>query len=71
MAFSDPIFSHRSGKVQEMRRATFEAWIENRAYSTWPCHRDWEIRKRELLWQSSVMVIQFSATYIRRALYSP
>jgi len=69
MAFNDPIFSHRNGEEQPMKSATMEAWLENRAYSTWPRIQTWEVYQRQLIWQSRLMRTQFSSTYIRRALY--
>lgn len=52
----------------DLKQATFEAWLENRAYSTYPV-LPWSVRVLELRWQTLIMRQQFSARHIRIALY--
>lgn len=62
----------RQGDTQahsEQRSATMQAWLENRAYSTWPRIETWEVRILQMRWQSKLMAQVFTAKEIHYALY--
>lgn len=62
----------RHGDTQahtEQRGATMQAWLENRAYSTWPKIETWEVRVKQIRWQSQLMRQVFTSKEIHYALY--
>lgn len=62
----------RTGDTQahaDQRGATMQAWLENRAYSTWPKIATWEVRVAQMRWQSKLISSVFNAKEIHYALY--